>query len=468
MTDPAFEGKTVLFVGPTGPAPKHPAVRVLPPVKRGDVLALLPQRPKCIAIVDGYFGTTGAVLHKEILEALECNVPVLGAASMGALRAAELHPFGMIGIGKVFDWYRNGAITADDEVAVLHAPQELGYACMSVALVNLRATLVALRARGRVSARDEQRLIGAAAEIWFQERTIETIVENAGWKLQTNVGSTVLALLKENWIDQKRIDAEALFRCLSATLPLPTRAGINPTSWLTFHTHSSRRLNGGVPEELFKSVSRVYFDEFPQAHEKVLIDHKLAAFGGDTQHSASASTEMAISVADASRLATLRSRAQRALSKYRRRWPQVSQIEAAGAALKLLPGARLEDWLSVPPQPPIVSLHRLRDGSGLVPLALSLTAFKLLPVARTALLRAKEIMEGLALLRSRRIRRPAPKEVLSFFMAQRGMDSVAFQEFVEVRGFTEPNEFVDSYLRLYIYENLSHYVNHSTYGSIRE
>ena len=36
------------------------------------------------------------------------GVPVFGAASMGALRAAELHEFGMRGIGRIFEAFRDG------------------------------------------------------------------------------------------------------------------------------------------------------------------------------------------------------------------------------------------------------------------------------------------------------------------------------------------------------------------------
>ena len=49
-------------------------------------------RPPPILIIDGVFQSEPAVRHKEILWALSLGVPVVGAASMGALRAAELFP----------------------------------------------------------------------------------------------------------------------------------------------------------------------------------------------------------------------------------------------------------------------------------------------------------------------------------------------------------------------------------------
>ena len=55
---------------------------------------------------------------------MEEGIQVLGASSMGALRAAELHGFGMIGYGTIFEWYRDGLIDGDDEVALWHEPEE--------------------------------------------------------------------------------------------------------------------------------------------------------------------------------------------------------------------------------------------------------------------------------------------------------------------------------------------------------
>ena len=61
-----------------------------------------------------------------------------GAASMGALRAAELAPFGMRGVGAIYRAFARGTLVADDEVAVAHLPAEYGYRATRDALVNLR------------------------------------------------------------------------------------------------------------------------------------------------------------------------------------------------------------------------------------------------------------------------------------------------------------------------------------------
>src|SRR5207248_2029284 len=134
-----------VFLGPSLSVAAAEAIldaNYLPPVSVGDVCALVLDRepPFAIGIVDGLFEQVPAVWHKEILYAISRNVLVFGAASMGALRAAELHQFGMIGVGNVFAAYRDGIYEEDDEVAVAHAPAEHGYRPLSEAMVNLRAS----------------------------------------------------------------------------------------------------------------------------------------------------------------------------------------------------------------------------------------------------------------------------------------------------------------------------------------
>jgi hypothetical protein len=59
-------------------------------------------------MIDGVFHQSLAVWHKEIVFALLEGIVCIGAASMGALRAAELWRYGMIGVGKIFEMYRDG------------------------------------------------------------------------------------------------------------------------------------------------------------------------------------------------------------------------------------------------------------------------------------------------------------------------------------------------------------------------
>jgi len=163
-----------VFLGPSLPVAEARRILdavYLPPVSMGDVYRLMARAPRVIAIIDGLFEQTPAVWHKEILFALSRGVRVLGASSMGALRAAELAAFGMEGVGEVFEAFHRGELEDDDEVAVAHAPAADGYRSLSDAMVNLRAGLREARDAGRISTASHDRLLAAGKAIYYPERS---------------------------------------------------------------------------------------------------------------------------------------------------------------------------------------------------------------------------------------------------------------------------------------------------------
>lgn len=166
---------TIVFVGPTLRAgevrARLPGAEIRGPAGVGDVLRASRTRVARIAIVDGYFERMAAVWHKEILIALERGIAVWGAASMGALRAAELAPFGMIGVGAIYRGFASGALVCDDEVAVAHLPGEVGYRQVSDALVNLRDGLARAAKAGVITARTRDALVTLARRPFYRERS---------------------------------------------------------------------------------------------------------------------------------------------------------------------------------------------------------------------------------------------------------------------------------------------------------
>ncbi len=168
----------VIFVGPSLAGydwPSHLLSFLKPPAACGDILVAADQGASHILLIDGYFESRQSVWHKEILMALERGVVCIGAASMGALRAAELHTYGMVGVGHIFKCYLNGSLTGDDEVAVTHGPHELGYCTTSEALINVRATLLAAALAGYITKYTHDALLVRAQEIYFKDRTWNTI-----------------------------------------------------------------------------------------------------------------------------------------------------------------------------------------------------------------------------------------------------------------------------------------------------
>lgn len=220
--------RIVAFLGPSLYAAEAQALcpcEVRPPVRRGDIAALMDDPPDAIAIVDGAFEQVPSVWHKEILFALSCGVRVAGAASMGALRAAELSQFGMVGVGRIFEAYRSGRFAPytdpfedDDEVAVIHGPAELGYPA-SDALVDMRATFAAAADAGILTMDDARSLVASARSIFFKDRTYGAVLARTS---ETAVGPARSRLdafaqwLPQNAVRQKRADAAALLEALAA------------------------------------------------------------------------------------------------------------------------------------------------------------------------------------------------------------------------------------------------------------
>jgi hypothetical protein len=209
----------------TGPTLSADAARLeleatyLPPAAQGDVYRVARHRPRAIGIIDGYFEHLPAVWHKEILWAMRQGIHVFGSASMGALRAAELAAFGMVGVGWVFEQYRDGLLEDDDEVAVAHGLGETGYGPQSEALVDIRRTLAAAEAAGLVSAATRQGLEGIGKRLFYPDRSYVAILRAAAaTALPTAELEALKAWLPQGRVEQKRDDALAMLRTIRGFL----------------------------------------------------------------------------------------------------------------------------------------------------------------------------------------------------------------------------------------------------------
>lgn len=222
----------IVLVGPSLPAAE--VVRLLPgaevrgPAAAGDILRLVlrRRRPRAIALIDGLFERMAAPWHKELLLALERGIAVYGAASMGALRAAELAPHGVRGVGAVYRAYASGALTSDAEVAVAHAPAEFGYRAATVAQVNVRLALAALVRRGSLTATSARRVGDASAKVFYRERDLPAVLAAvAGARIARREQAKIARAWRRGVPDAKAADARALLRTLARPIapPPPTR-----------------------------------------------------------------------------------------------------------------------------------------------------------------------------------------------------------------------------------------------------
>lgn len=208
--------KPPVFVGPT--LSSHPVLRDEsfdwhPPARVGDFYRAARAMPKMIGLIDGQFETTPTVWHKEILWALSKGIRVYGAASVGALRAVELAPFGMIGVGSIFRDFRDGRLQNDDEVALVHASGDLEFRPLTEPLVDIRASLCAAVDVAIISQRTALRLTEIAANMFFKDRKWPKVFTIAS---EVPIPNAQLMRLKRwlssNHISQKEIDALAMIK----------------------------------------------------------------------------------------------------------------------------------------------------------------------------------------------------------------------------------------------------------------
>ncbi|MBM5816641.1 MAG: hypothetical protein FJ083_08645 [Cyanobacteria bacterium K_Offshore_surface_m2_239] len=220
----------VVFVGPSLPEQEarrlHPEAVILPPVRQGDIVSVLrAHRPSAIGVIDGVFLSVLSVWHKELLLALDEGVALYGAASMGALRAAECAPFGMVGLGRIHDRFADGTLTRDDEVAVAHATAEFGHRTLSEPLVNLRFNLEDAAAAGVIPAELAAALIEEAAAVYFPDRSWPRLL--ASPLLTDQRRADLKAHLRAHTIDHKAADARLLLRAM-ASLGADTVSSVSP------------------------------------------------------------------------------------------------------------------------------------------------------------------------------------------------------------------------------------------------
>lgn len=203
-----------VFVGPSlAPAfrPSDPRFVWLPPALAGDIAALRHRPPERLCLIDGFFHSCPAPWHKELLLLMSLGTIVYGAASMGALRAAELEPFGMIGIGRIFEAYRRGRLSGADEVALIHATEPLDWAPLTVPMVERRATLAAACRAGILTTATARQVREIARAIHFTDRDWPRIAATC---LGAGLGSRAMyERLELLHVPLKRIDALA---CLDA------------------------------------------------------------------------------------------------------------------------------------------------------------------------------------------------------------------------------------------------------------
>lgn len=296
-----------VFVGPTLAA--HEVVRLAegavthPPVRHGDLLRLPLEHGDVAVIIDGFYHQSASVRHKEILHVLANGVTVVGCSSMGALRAAELHPYGMIGSGRVFAMYRDGVIDGDDEVAVAH-DEAPSFRTFSIPLVNLRHAIAQAETAGALSPRQAGEIVAVAREVPYSSRSWQAVKAEGVDELRA-----FLTRHPEHG-DLKAADARATLSRLGAFRPPDPDAHdwIRTNGWRSAHLHEWLATFRGTSVEGIHvgdaaaiRYRQIYEQDFPRRWR----DHVLTRIAGGQTQALAAAAEAGVRLTAAHRRAWL-------------------------------------------------------------------------------------------------------------------------------------------------------------------
>jgi hypothetical protein len=276
-----------VFVGPTiapaDVAARLPDVRVEPPVERGDLDRLSAEGVSTFLIIDGVFAHSLAVAPSEIVRVCRAGARVIGAASLGAIRAAECAPAGVDGVGAVCLLYRWRVIRDDDEVAVAVDPSH-AHRAVSDALINIRFAVVDALRHGLLDREGGRAVLAAAKGMHFSRRHWRAALAEAG----VRECAALQAVWRES--DVKRRDAELALDQLarsSAAAIERARAGVRVPA-----APRERRYRGhdpllGLDETGAREVLRAwlsasgrwqrYVEAAPQPGEEDLVWERLSA-----------------------------------------------------------------------------------------------------------------------------------------------------------------------------------------------
>jgi hypothetical protein len=177
------------------------------PIKRGDLGQALKENPDIIGIIDGVFHQNSSVGHKEILAVLDKGITVIGASSMGALRASEMDSLGMIGIGYVYEQYRTGKVASDDDVAVMLDSETLE--ALSEPLINMDYVFTNAVEENIITQNQKDELIKIAKSTFYPKRNYAQTLNDSN--LDDETKDRLISFIRQS-VDIKKEDAKELIK----------------------------------------------------------------------------------------------------------------------------------------------------------------------------------------------------------------------------------------------------------------
>ena len=175
------------------------------PIKRGDLGHDIKENPDIIGIIDGVFHQNSSVGHKEILNVINKGITVVGASSMGVLRASELDTLGMTGIGYVYEQYATGKVASDDDVAVMLDSETLE--ALSEPLINMEYVFENAVRENIITENQKDELIKIAKSTFYPKRNYSQTLNSSS--LDDETKSKLIDFIRRS-VDIKKEDAKEL------------------------------------------------------------------------------------------------------------------------------------------------------------------------------------------------------------------------------------------------------------------
>jgi hypothetical protein len=248
-----------------------PTAVVHPPARHGDLYSLNAVAGDVVLIIDGLSHQSAPLRHKEILDHLARGVHVAGSSSMGALRAAELAPHGMQGIGRVYRLLADGTVDKDDEVAVAHLTDD-DYRALSEPLVNFRLALSDAVDFGVIKHADVSSLLKVAREIPFASRTwksVQQLLVTTAQHALADSCAVATAWLAQNpqAANAKRTDALAALKQITRQQQPQTTPTWTAEPWATQFVLTWRNQFETIGTPDSKSITKLAAIQFCQLYD---------------------------------------------------------------------------------------------------------------------------------------------------------------------------------------------------------
>lgn len=204
--------KIQAFVGPSLPKKNRTyyadlGINFHPPLAQADLISYIDwsSSEDVILIADGYYKNIPSTWHKEILYAITKGYRVIGCSSIGALRAMECEIYGMEGRGSVYQWFKEGILYDDSDVALLHDTIEFDQ--LTIPICDILATLKSIQLDDKLT----NYICNIIRQIHFEVRTIKLICDHLmcnAKSIETNLLDKICNVLNHSIIRQKQLDIE--------------------------------------------------------------------------------------------------------------------------------------------------------------------------------------------------------------------------------------------------------------------